>query len=155
MNDLNEQAVADSSHIQDLSETFTTQTEGMTKDINSIIEDFGDMGNLKDKHTELVNKQTSLLTETEQQIKTWASTCKNSSITLLPEVKKIVQEKLAEDRVRRFRELNLRVRGLPLSFIDPLPIGYSFLSEQLGISNITLDKAWFGHDGTLFLGFSH
>ena len=49
LNDLNQQVVANSSHIQDLSKTFTTQTTGITKDINSIIEDFGDMGNLKNK----------------------------------------------------------------------------------------------------------
>ena len=64
LNDLNQQVVANSSCIQDLSETFTTQTTGITKDINSIIEDFGDMGNLKNKQADLVNKQTSLLTET-------------------------------------------------------------------------------------------
>jgi hypothetical protein len=55
--------------------------------------------------------------------------------------------------VRRFWELNLRVRGLPPSSIDPLPTGYSFLSEQLGVSDITFDKALFGHNGTLFLRF--
>lgn len=71
----------------------------------------------------------------------------------LPEVKIIVQEKLAKDQVRHFRELNLQVRGLPSSSIDPLPTGYSFLSKKLGIYDIRLDRPWFGHDDTLFFRF--
>lgn len=89
LKDLNQQVVANSSSIQDLSETFTTQTTYITKDISSIIEDFEDIINLKDKQNELVNKQKSLLTKIEQQIKSWASTCKNSSTTPLPEIKKL------------------------------------------------------------------
>lgn len=56
LNDLNEQVVANSSCIQDLSKNFTTQTKDITKDISSIIEDFRDIGSLKDKKTKIVNK---------------------------------------------------------------------------------------------------
>ena len=51
LNDLNQQVVSNSSRIHDLSETFTTQIVGITKDISSIIEDFGDIGSLKYKQT--------------------------------------------------------------------------------------------------------
>ena len=54
--------------------------------------------------------------------------------------------------MRRARELNLRVRGLsPTS--DPAAAGHSFLSDQLGITDITLDRCWFGTGDTLFIKF--
>ena len=54
--------------------------------------------------------------------------------------------------MRRACELNLRVRGLsPTS--DPSATGHAFLSEKLGISDITLDKCWFGIGDILFIRF--
>ncbi len=64
----------------------------------------------------------------------------------------MVQGKIEDERVRRVRELNLRDRGLP-PISDPLSIGRSFLCDQLGLSDITLDNCWVGLDGILFTRF--
>ena len=39
------------------------------------------------------------------------------------------------------------------SRVSPLTIGQFFLSDKLGISDITLDRSWVGPDGTLSLQF--
>jgi hypothetical protein len=60
-----------------------------------------------------------------------------------------------EERTRRARELNLKVRGLPLPLpsSDPMVIGTSFLRDNLDLQDVTLDRAWMGSDSTLFLRF--
>ena len=63
-----------------------------------------------------------------------------------------MQGKIEDERVRRVRELNLRVRGLP-STLDPLTAGRSFLCDQLGLTDIALDRCWFGYEGVLFIRF--
>ncbi len=65
---------------------------------------------------------------------------------------KIVQGKIDDEHVWSARELNLHVRDLsPTS--DPFAVVHSFLSNQLGISDITLDKCWFGMGDPLFIKF--
>jgi hypothetical protein len=66
-----------------------------------------------------------------------------------------VQAKLVEERTRRARELNLKVRGLPLPHPspDPMEVGTLFLRDTLDIFDVTLDRAWLGYDSTLFLRF--
>lgn len=73
----------------------------------------------------------------EQKVKSWASLCTNTDTTTPRlSIDKIVQGKIDDERVRQARELNLRVRGLtPTS--NPTTTRYSFLSDQLGISDIT------------------
>ena len=70
-------------------------------------------------------------------------------------VEEVVQAKIVEERTRRARELNLKVRGLPLPHpsSDPIKVGIRFLRDTLGIPDINLDRAWLGHDSTLFLKF--
>ena len=73
----------------------------------------------------------------------------------LTAVEEVVQAKLVEERTRQARELNLKVRGLP----TPTPssdipeLGHRFLRGTLDIPDITLERAWLGHDSTLFLQF--
>ncbi|KAH9297470.1 hypothetical protein KI387_029152 [Taxus chinensis] len=66
-----------------------------------------------------------------------------------------MQAKLIEERTRRDRELNLKVRGLPppTPTQDPLTVGNSFITDTLGIPNITLERAWVCYDSTLFIRF--
>jgi hypothetical protein len=60
-----------------------------------------------------------------------------------------------EERTRRARELNLKVRGLPLPLpsSDPMVVGTLFLRDNLDLPDVTLDRAWLGFDSTLFLRF--
>ena len=48
--------------------------------------------------------------------------------------------------------MNLWVHGLP-TIADPLAVGYSFLMDGLGISNITLDRCLLGPNETLIFWF--
>ena len=54
--------------------------------------------------------------------------------------------------MRRARELNLRVWGLSRTS-NPTIVGHAFLSEQLDILDITLDRCWFGTGAILFIRF--
>ena len=78
---------------------------------------------------------------------------KDKSTPPLIAVEEVVQAKLVEEWTRRARELNLKVRGLPLSHpsSDPMEVGIKFLRDTLDISDINLDIAWLGHNSTLFL----
>jgi hypothetical protein len=60
-----------------------------------------------------------------------------------------------EERTKRARELNLRVRGLPLLLpsLDPMAVGILFLRDNLDLPDVALDRAWLGFDSTLFLRF--
>jgi hypothetical protein len=48
-------------------------------------------------------------------------------------VEEVVQAKVIEERTRRERELNLKVRGLPLPHpsLDPMEVGAMFLWDTL------------------------
>ncbi|KAH9309722.1 hypothetical protein KI387_037633, partial [Taxus chinensis] len=74
---------------------------------------------------------------------------------LIGHVEAVMQAKLIEECTRRDRELNLKVRGLPppTPTQDPLIVGNSFITNTLGISDITLERAWVGYDSTLFISF--
>ena len=63
-----------------------------------------------------------------------------------------MQGKIDDERIRRACELNFRVRGLSPT-TDPMVARHSFLSDELGLSDITLDKCWFGNGDTLFIRF--
>ena len=94
-----------------------------------------------------------MVAETEQRVKSQASLCSNTDTTTPRlSIDKIVQDKIDDERVRQARELNLRVRGLSRTS-DPTAVGHAFLSEQLGISDITLDRCWFGIGDILFIRF--
>lgn len=133
------------SNIQHFSDTFISETAMLKSNIEAVIEQLVGLDKIKDQHTEMVAK-------TEQQVKTWASLCSNSDSQPLASIDKIVQGKIVDERVRRSRELNLRVRGLP-STHDPLAAGHSFLCDQLGLSEIKLDRCWFGQGDVLFIRF--
>lgn len=60
---------------------------------------------------------------------------------------------MIDELMRRNHELNLHVWGLS-SAADPSLIGQSYLKDQLDILDITLDKYWFGWNGTLVTRFS-
>ncbi len=64
----------------------------------------------------------------------------------------MVQGKIEDERVRRVRELNLRVHGLPPT-LDPLVVGHTFLCDHLGLIDIKLDRCWVGHGDILFVKF--
>lgn len=111
---------------------------------------------LKMKQEELDKKQCSLQTKIEQQLKSLAFICSNpisSSPPNLFGVEKLVQTKIADERVRRARALNMRVCNLCLPCPKPLAASYSFLKDQLDIIDISLDCAWVGLDNTLFIRF--
>ena len=80
---------------------------------------------------------------------------KNRAPPPLAAVEEVVQAKLVEECTRRERELNLKVRGLPLPHPspDPMEVGNLFLRDTLDIFDVTLDRAWLGYDSTLFLQF--
>lgn len=101
-----------------------------------------------------MSQQMSLKWETNSHVSTWAQVLKGKDkAPLLIEVEEVVQAKLVEERNRRARELNLKVKGLPTppSPTDQLDLGKRFLCNTLDIPDITLDKAWLGQDSTLFL----
>jgi hypothetical protein len=70
-------------------------------------------------------------------------------------VEEVVQAKLMEERTRHARELNLKVRGLPLPLpsSNPMVVGTLFLRDNLDLPDVTLDRAWLGSNSTLFLQF--
>jgi len=80
---------------------------------------------------------------------------KDKTPTPLAIVEEVVQAKLVEERTRQARELNLKVRGLPLphSYRDPMEVGARFLQDTLSLPDIALDGAWLGDDPTLFFRF--
>jgi chromosome segregation ATPase len=106
---------------------------------------------------ELKSQQALLKQETKTQQKTlnsWVEVVKKrEQPPQLAEVEGVIQAKLNEERLRRTRELNLRVRGLPPSEAssDPLQIGTSFLHNTLDLKDITLERAWMGPNSTLLL----
>lgn len=67
----------------------------------------------------------------------------------------MIQAKLNEECLRRIRELNLRVHGLPPPETpsNPLQIDTSIIHNTLDLKDITLDRAWMGPNSTLFLCF--
>ncbi|KAH9287680.1 hypothetical protein KI387_031797, partial [Taxus chinensis] len=69
-------------------------------------------------------------------------------------VEEVVQAKLVEERNRRARELNLKVRELPTPppSSDPLSLASNFITNKLGLPEVHIDRAWLG-DSTLFLRF--
>jgi len=66
-----------------------------------------------------------------------------------------MQAKLVEEGNRRARELNLKLRGLPLSHpsLNPMEVGARFLQDTLNLPDIALDKVWLGYNSTPFLRF--
>ena len=108
---------------------------------------------LKTKQEEIRSQQASFKHETELHINSWAQVVRGKDKNTPPftAVEEVVQAKLVKERTRRARELNLKLRGLPLPLpsSDPMEVGVGFLRDTLGISDITLDRAWVGHESTL------
>ena len=92
-------------------------------------------------------------------INSWAQVVRGKDKNTPPftVVEEVIQAKLVEERTRRARKFNLKVRGLPqpLPSSDPMEVGVGFLRDTLGVSDITLDRAWMGHDSTLFIRFQN
>jgi hypothetical protein len=107
------------------------------------------------KHEEMRTQQTTLKQETKSHIQSWAQVVKGKTRPPLGKVKEVVQAKLREEHTKRARELNLKIKGLPLPLPspDPIQVGTIFLRDNLDLSNITLESAWFGTDSTLFIWF--
>ncbi len=120
--------------------------------MNFVIEQLKELDTIKEKQSKIVERNSSLLTKTEDKVNTWASLCNIVVVAPLSSVEKLVQGKMEDERVKRTRELNLRVHGLP-SNANPLAVEHSFLTDQLGISDITLDRCRLGKDGILFIRF--
>ena len=137
---------------QRFSDTFTNETAGLQTNISSIIAQLEGLDAIKEQQSVIAAKHSSLISDTEQKVKSWASICSNSVSQPLASIDKMVQGKIEDERVRRARELNLRVRGLS-STLDPLTAGRSFLCDQLGLTDIALDRCWFGYEGVLFIRF--
>jgi len=111
---------------------------------------------IRNKQEEIISQQVSLRQETETHISSWAQVVReNDKSSPITAVEEVVQAKLVEERSRRARELNLKVRGLPLplSSADPMEVATGFLRDTLDISDIRLDRAWLGQDSTLFIRF--
>ena len=141
-----------SARFQSFSDTFTTNTAGLQTSIRSVISQLEELDSIKEQQASIAAKHSSLVSETELKVKSWASLCSNADSQPLTNINKMMQGKFEDERLRRVRELNLRVRGLP-STHDPLAAGRSFLCDQLGLADITVDRCWFGHGDVLFIRF--
>ncbi len=141
------------SSIKRFLDTPISETTSLKSNVESIIEQLEGLDKIKEQQTEMATIHSSLIVDTEQKVKSWASLCTHVD-TIAPRLSldKIVQGKIDNEHVRRTHELNLRVRGLP-PIADHMLTGHSFFSDQLGISNITLHKCWFGNGDTLFIRF--
>ena len=137
---------------QCFSDTFACETAGLQANISSIISQLEGLDTIKEQQSVIPAKHSSLISDTEQKVKSWASLCSNIDSQPLATIDKMVQGKIDDERVRRVRELNLLVRGLP-STQDPLIAGRSFLDDQLGLTDIALDRCWFGQGDVLFIRF--
>ena len=91
---------------------------------------------LKTKQEEIRSQQASFRVETESHIDSWALVArgKDKSTPHLIAIEEVMQAKLVEERTRRARELNPKVRGLPLPHpsSDPMDVGIRFLRDTLG-----------------------
>lgn len=88
---------------------------------------------LKIKQEEIRSQQMSFKQETESHISTWAQVVKGKDkAPPLIAVEEVVQAKLVEERTRRARELNLKVRGLPTRppSADPMDWGTGFYGQS-------------------------
>jgi hypothetical protein len=113
---------------------------------------------IKNKQEEIRSQQATFKHETKTHINSWAQVVRGRDKVPSPPlavVEEVVQAKLMEEQTRRARELNLKVRGLPLPLpsSDPMVIGTSFLRDHLDLQDVALDRAWLGSDSTLFLRF--
>ena len=108
---------------------------------------------------ELKSQQALLKQEIETHRKTldsWVDVVRKREQPLqLVEVEEVIQSKLNEECLRRTRELNLRVRGLPPpeASLGQLHIDTSFLHNTSDLKDITLERAWMGPNSTLLLRF--
>ncbi len=121
------------------SDTFAKETAGLQANISSIITQLEGLDAIKEQQSIIAAKHSSLISDTKQKVKPWASVCSNTDSQPLANIDKMVQGKIEDERVRWVRELNLRVRGLPSTHY-PLAAGCSFLCDQLGLIEITLDR---------------
>lgn len=105
---------------------------------------------LKSKQEEIQSQQATFKQETETHINSWAQVVRAKDKTPTPHA---AVEEVVEECTRRARELNLKVRGLPLphSSPNPMEVGARFPQDTLSFLDIALDKAWLGYNSTLFL----
>ena len=94
--------------------------------------------------------------EAEIQKKTlnsWLMWYRKGTTPSITVVEGVVQAQLNEERLRRSRELNIRVCGLlpPEAPLDPLQIDTSFLHDTLDMKDLTFECAWMGPNSTLFV----
>jgi hypothetical protein len=83
---------------------------------------------LKNKHEEIQNQQATLKQETKTHIQSWAQVVRRKDNNHhLAEVEEVVQAKLREEHTKRARELNLKIRGLPL----PLPSLHPVIAQSV------------------------
>jgi hypothetical protein len=118
-----------------------------------------EISNTKNLQEEMRTQQALFKDEAETQQKTinsWVDVIrKREQHPPLTVFEGVVQAKLNEERLRRTRELNLRMCGLPPpeATSNPLQIGTSFLHDTLKLKDLTLERAWMGPNSTLFLCF--
>ena len=98
---------------QCFSDTFANEIAGLQTSISSIIAQLEGLDAIKEQQSVIAAKHSSFISDTEQKVKSWASLCSNTDSQPLASIDKMVQGKIKDERVRRVRELNLRVRGLP------------------------------------------
>jgi hypothetical protein len=113
---------------------------------------------LKSKQEEIKSQQMTFKQETETHINSWAQVVRGREKAPPPPpplavVEEVVQAKLMDERTRQARELNLKVRRLPLPLpsAHPVVIRTLFLKDTLDLQDVTLNRAWIGFDSTLFL----
>ena len=63
--------------IQRFSDTFTSETTNLQANIHSIIEQLEGIDTIKEQQFVIAAKHSSLVSETEQKVKSWASLCNN------------------------------------------------------------------------------
>ena len=117
------------------------------------------LSNINNIQEEMRSQQSLFKQETktqQQTLNSWVEVVwKREQPPTLNVVEGMIQAKLNEERLCQTRELNLRVRGLPLSTTpsNPLQTLTSFLHDTLEMKDMYIDRVWMGPNSTLFLCF--
>lgn len=77
---------------------------------------------IENKKGEIRSQQATFTQEIETHINSWAQVVEGKDVSPpLAAIEEVVQTKIVKERTKRARELNLKVRGLPLPHSSPNP----------------------------------
>lgn len=111
---------------------------------------------IENKKGEIRSQQATFKQEIETHINSWAQVVEGKDVSSpLAAIEEVVQTKIVKERTKRARELNLKVRGLPLPHSSPNPkeVKAIFLWDALDLLDMALNIDWLGSNSTLFICF--